>query len=554
MRVPVIFALVAVLGVGSALPAAAARRFTFFGGGWGHGVGLSQYGAYGLARQGWGSGRIVRWFYRGVELRERRPPVSRFRIGLLQNRHRFTLVASRGAYELRLPGGKVVDTVAEGSGRKVIVRRGRYRVRKLNGDLVGDFGSASAPLRAVRRSGSSLIRVVQWGHRLGRGRLQWAMTSRRTAHLVAVLRAEDYLKGLAEVPSSWPAAALRAQAVAARSYAYRGAAGGIRSACSCHLYGDVRSQAYAGWEKEAALDGERWVAAVDGTRRVVAVHDGAVISAFYSSSSGGMTEHSENVWVAALPYLRGRCDPGDYTSANPNRTWSPTLDGAEVASRLGRRGRITRIRVLERGVSGRVIRARVRGRRGDGSTYTFELSGDGLRRALNLRSTRFWVNANRNVTGPIRRKYDRLRCRPGLATSNRRSVEGGSWQRFRRGRIYRHRDRGRTVWLRGAILDKYLEKRAHGGFLGLPYADLRVRRGQRVRFDGGEIYWKKAPGAHEVHGPVLRKYIKVGGPKSRLAFPTTDVRRLADGRLRSRFQHGVITCNPSTDRCRIRYA
>src|SRR5207249_3565900 len=127
-----------------------------------------------------------------------------------------------------------------------------------------------------------------------------------------------YLLGLSEVPSSWPTAALEAQAVAARTYALEKVErlGQHRSFCDCGLYSSTADQVYGGWDKEAAADGARWAAAVARTRHQIVAYHGVPIQAYYSSSSGGHTESNDAVWGGApLPYLRGVCDPGDDTSA-----------------------------------------------------------------------------------------------------------------------------------------------------------------------------------------------------------------------------------------------
>lgn len=546
----------------AARPAGAATTFTFNGAGWGHGIGLSQYGALGLAEDGWGAPRIVRHFYRGSRVVKRDPPKASFRVGLLQNRRVFDLTASSGGFELKLASGTVVDTVDAGDTRRVIVTKGqRFRVRRADGSVVGGkgttWGGADDPLRA-NRTGGGVIRVEQWGHRQGRGFLRFHIVGPQKAHLVAVVEAEEYLYGLGEVPSSWPQAALRAQAIAARTFGYRTVAGG-RGGCACDILGDVRDQAYVGWDKETGTDGERWVAAVDATARKVAVFGGELITAFYSSSSGGFTENIENVWVGATPqpYLRGVCDPGDYVAANPNRTWSVTMTarqaGAKLAAALGWNvKKVTGFSVTRRGVSGRVVLVTVNGKTPAGADTSLSTTGWDLRNALGLKETRFWVNANRNVTGAIRNAYDALNCRPGLATSAGKGIAGGRWQKFESGRMYLHRGRDAVTWVRGAILEKYVSLKAHRGFLGLPFAWKSVAGGKRARFDGGEIYWKKGVGAFEVHGAVLARYLKAGGAPGDLGFPTSDVVTLANGKVRATFQGGRITCAPAGGSCTVK--
>src|SRR5207247_1787603 len=141
-----------------------------------------------------------------------------------------------------------------------------------------------------------------------------------------------------------------------------------------------------------------------------------------------------NVWPgAALPYLRGVCDPGDYTPANPNRVWSASFTakqfGRDISSATGTAvGPVRKVTGVTRGVSGRIIQITVVGKAGQAT-----LTGAEFRSALGLRDDRVWIDSNRNVTGDIRAVYDRLDCAPALAASPRLKVDGGDVQRFAAG-------------------------------------------------------------------------------------------------------------------------
>lgn len=538
--------------------AGAGTTFTFHGSGWGHGIGMSQYGALGLAQRGWGPGRIVRHYFRGSRVEQRDPPLARFRIGLLQHRRVVKLTAAEGSFVLRLTNGTVIETVPEGRSRRVVIRNGQYRIRKPGGALVGGhaWGNDRVHLKVVRRKGA-IVRVAEWGHSLGRGYLRFHIVGSESAHLVAVLGPEVYLFGLGEVPSSWLAAVLAAQAIAARTYAYRvvrnlqanpTAFQARWAACRCDLYGSVADQNYVGWDKEAGSFGSRWVAAVRDTRKRVATYGGAPITAYYSSSSGGHTENIENVWVgsAAQPYLKGVCDPAEDETSNPNEFWDPiTMSGTQIAdalrnSGLGVGSNVRKFTDFVRGVSGRVKSVKV-----VGSARSRVVEGWDLRRILRLRDTRFSVDVNHNIRGRIRDRYDGLNCAPKRAESPGRLIDGGRFQRFQVGRLYLHAGKDVVTWVRGAILTKYVAKRAHNGFLGLPYnwKTIDSGNGQRAWFDGGQILWRTSlTEAFEIHGPVLAKYLEVGG-FAVLRYPTSDVMRSTDGNtLTSTFVKGTIVC------------
>jgi stage II sporulation protein D len=493
------FLLAIVLVPTSAGAASAADSFTFFGSGWGHGLGMSQYGAYGLALDGWRPARILTHFYSGTKVSATQTAPARLRVGLAQGRARYHLRASAGDVDLRLGGpkrGDVVATIPSGETWTVRVVGGTYRIRDAAGKRVGDpVGGPSTNLFASYQPNAARVTIPEAGHTYNRGWIEFNVTdcsSSCAMRLILSIPPQEYLYGLAEVPSSWPRQALQAQAIAARTYAFRRVqtSGQHRTGCNCALYASSADQVYAGWDKESGVDGSRWVAAVDATDGKVVTYQGSLIDAFYSSSSGGYTENNENVWGGSpIAYLRGVCDPGDYTAANPNAVWQVSLSSRQVTSRLGLGiGRVQRFSNVVRGVSGRIVSVVVRG--ADGSKT---IGGGTLRAALGLNDDRVWINADRQVTGQIRRKYDAIGCRPGLPRSKSAKVAGG----------------------------------------------------QRQRFAKATIYFRSGLGAHAIGGAVLGAYLGEGGPGGRLGFPTTDVRTLADGSKRARFEGGVITCDGS---------
>ncbi|MGE5460613.1 MAG: SpoIID/LytB domain-containing protein [Solirubrobacterales bacterium] len=476
---------------------AAPDDFTFYGSGFGHGLGMSQWGAYGLAQEGWSDTRILTHFYSKTRIRQAANVPKTLRIGLTQARSKVRLEAEAGPVDLRFGGRRPGDTIAtipRGETWVLRIASGRYKIIDANGRAVGDpVGGSANDLYAIFESNDARLHVPEALHTYAHGFVEFNLYDCNPAcsmRLVLVVDPERYLYGLGEVPSSWPKGALRAQAIAARSYALRKAAAGQhRAICNCALYASSYDQVYAGWDKESGLDGDRWVAAVDDTAGQVVEYQGDVIQAFYMSSSGGYTEDNENVWGGTpIEYLRGVCDPGDYTSANPSATWQVTLSASDVTQQLSLGiGTVTGFTNVARGISGRIVQATVQGENG-----TASVSGATLRSALGLRDDRVWINRDRQVTGDIRVKYDAMNCSPGLATSRQVRVAGGS----------------------------------------------------RQVFEDSTIYFADGPGAHALHGSVLTFFKEHGGPGGSLGFPTSDVRRMANGNERASFEHGVITCRP----------
>jgi SpoIID/LytB domain protein len=483
-------ALVATVPIADAASQPAApTSFVFHGSGYGHGIGMSQYGAFGLAQQGWSATEIVRHYYSGVKVVRQKPPDPTISVGLLQNTGSVRLEGTAGPFDLILESGELVESVPAGSRRTIEITSERtYRVLAADGTIVGDRTWGGPANDLLARVGAGRIRVTEWGHDVAHGELRFDIVANGKAHLVAAMPPEEYLLGLAEVPSSWPKEALGAQAIAGRTYAYWRLAGPPRAGCSCDVFSSTADQNYTGWDKEAAEGGTRWVAAVQETSGRVITYGGGYIYAVYSSSSGGHTENIESVWPAAEahPYLRGVCDPGDMVEANPSRFWTVEFAPAEVTADLkpvtGDIGQVVGFENFERGVSGRVTYLTVLGTGG-----TAVVEGWDVRSGLSLKDTRFAVNQNLNITGDIRATYDHLRCAPGRAVTAQQSVKGGSWQGFVGGRLYDNDARASVTWLRGPMLRKYLEIGGPTSKLGLPYRVKKMKKGTRGSFDRGTI-------------------------------------------------------------------
>jgi stage II sporulation protein D len=357
------FALVPVGAASSAVNQAALTKPTFVikGRGWGHGVGLSQYGAYGLALKGTGYDKILAHYYPGTSLGP--APLSKVRVLLAEGRKSVT-VASQGQLRVRdgdgalhlLPAGSY--TFGPGFSIKVA---GAAKPKRLKGPLL--FLPGSFPI-SVGRPYRGQIQVVSQA-----GRLQ----------VINILGLEAYLYGVvpSEVPTHWPAEALKAQAVVARSYALSSR----KIGAAFDLYSDTRSQVYLGVEEEERPTNE----AVDETAGDVLLYQGQVARTYYHSTSGGRTSAIGDAWPGSrpVPYLVSVPDPQD--SLSPHHRWGPfVFAGKKIAAAVKARGALIDVTTTAN-ASGRVQSVTALTNLGQ---WTAE--GTQVREALGLRST--WFN------------------------------------------------------------------------------------------------------------------------------------------------------------------
>jgi stage II sporulation protein D len=375
--------LALVVACAAAAPAHGASRLVVRGAGFGHGVGMSQYGAMGYAQRGAGHATILRHFYTGTRIGEL-AGASEVRV-LLKTASRISFSGAA-----RVAGGRALDPARTYTAVRAV--GGNVALRAPSGRTLATY---AAPLTITGAAGGFRLRgPAQNGISDGRyrGSLQLRPGALRGMSAVNAVSLEDYLRGVVpgEMPASWPAAALRAQAVAARTYAIATSKDGD----GFDQYADTRSQMYTG------IAGERPTtdAAVAATRGEVVVHGTKPIVTYYFSTSGGRTENVENSFLGAtpVPWLVSVADP--YDAVSPRHRWSKTLTLPSARRRLGSllKGSLRQIKVLRRGRSPRVVSAEVVGSRG-----RTRVSGPQLRARLDLFDTwaRFTVVTARATRG-----------------------------------------------------------------------------------------------------------------------------------------------------------
>jgi stage II sporulation protein D len=359
----VLTAVVLALGVTAA--ARAAATFSIRGGGDGHGIGMSQYGADGYALHGATYQFILAHYYQGTSL------------GTTSPERTVTVLLATGTGSF----SGATSAVGSGSGRATLHAATTYDVTPASGRgvqlttasgaLVGTF---PAPLTV---SGPAPLQVPHLG--AYRGSLKFYPTAGGVETVNAV-GLDDYVRGVvaAEMPAGWPSAALDAQAVAARTYAITATVG----AADYELYSDTRSQMYGGVSAETPSTD----AAVAATAGQIVTYDGQPAVTYFFSSSGGYTESIQNVWTGSTPepWLVGVPDPYDGAAGDPYHSWSSQMSLAAAARKLGGlvKGSLIGIQVTRHGVSPRIVSAEVVGTRGSTS-----VSGTQLQSSFGLDST-----------------------------------------------------------------------------------------------------------------------------------------------------------------------
>jgi len=333
--------------------------YVLSGGGYGHGVGLNQYGALGQAKANRTYKDILAFYYPGTTMTK--AALSTVRV-LIADGRPSVKIGSTAAFTVTDATG-IITPVAAGE----IVLKPNLKVM-----VAGNAKALPGPLSFTPAKGSTLT-LDGKGFR---GALR-ATTVAKGLQIVDIVALDEYLLGVVpgEMPKEWPAAALEAQAVAARSYALAS----IVKNRDFDLYADPRSQMYYGVSAESPTT----TAAVKATKGDILTFGGKVATTFYYSSSGGRTASSEDVFGLALPYLQSRPDPWD--DGSPYHRWAPrSFTAATLAAAFGVSAPVVDVVVVPT-VSGRPASVTLIKKTGE----KILLKAADVRARLGLRSTAF---------------------------------------------------------------------------------------------------------------------------------------------------------------------
>lgn len=469
------------------------------GAGWGHGKGMSQWGAYGAADAGLSYRQILAFYYPTTTV-STLAAGTRLRVLISADDDGRLDVAPATGLLIKDAAG-TTWTLPSGSNyrRWRISRSGSSRVlHYLNAS--GTWVKKSTPLSASRNwavsnpdRGYVTVRLPGGSYRDLRDRV-WLRFLGTGARTVNSLTMENYLRSVvpSEMPASWPAAAVQAQSVAARSYAARYLVRPLTSVydiCDttyCQVY---RGLATRSGSTRTVHEYEASTAAAQDTAGQVLRSGTAIALTMFSSSNGG--------WSAdgGTPYLVAKEDP--YDGRMRNQAWSQAVSSARIQKLFPSIGTFRALKIVDRDGSGSW------GGRVDtvtlvGSSGSVTVSGGTFKSRLGLRERLFHAVA-------------------GLAPGT------GNWDRWQS-------LGGTTSWV-GAPIS----------------SEVKVAGGLAARFDGASLYWSSGTGSHYLTGALIGAYARAGGPAGDLGFPRTDTEK-GDGYVRAYFQKGRITC-PTGKEC-----
>ena len=360
------------------------KSFSFKGHGYGHGIGMSQYGAEGGARAGKSYTSILDHFYPGTGLGSKSGTI---RALVTADSTDSVMIEGRSGLKLRyVASGKTLTLPDSIGGKKVI----RWSIDPLASDkkkstLRYRTSSTWTTYKSTTWTGAAQFEASTMDLVLPSGPDRTYRTALRSAlpksgatnrDTVNALSIENYTRGVVarEVPSGWHAEALKAQAVAARTY-------GVRAITSSRHYDicDTTScQVYGGADAEAASTDK----AVSATAGKILTYGGKPALAQFSSSSGGYSAEGSQ------PYLKAVSDPWDDWSGNANHDWTKSVSASTIQSKYSSIGTLKSMQVTKRNGhgdwGGRVTSLELKGSKG-----TKTISGNDARSAFGLKSSWF---------------------------------------------------------------------------------------------------------------------------------------------------------------------
>jgi SpoIID/LytB domain protein len=305
-------------------------RFIITGSGFGHGVGLSQIGAEGMALEGKSASDILTYYFPGTQVTTT-PITQDIRVNIA---HLSTYQAITGT-NLQLFKGDpstIANPIPQGATLKFAV------VGKVISPTITIKGTPTqilAPNALFTVKWDGIIKVA--GISLKYGSVGLRVVAGKMEVTTTMKLDTEYIYGISEMSSAWPTAAIQSQAIASRTYGLSRMSS-IRKECDCNVYNTIYDQNYVGYSKESEpTNGALWKAAVDATAGMSIAYNGAPINVYFFSSSGGTTQRSEDVWGTAFPYLTNVPDPYSLDLVlNPTYShWQRVINQSDMSAAFG---------------------------------------------------------------------------------------------------------------------------------------------------------------------------------------------------------------------------
>ena len=327
--------------------------FNFAGAGYGHGVGMSQIGAKARAVAGESATAILKYYYRNIEVL----PVidtATIRVNIGHSLKSANFVTTSSGTSLQLFNGEnLVATIGNKKSLSLSLATDQKNIQGFSASLLTlRWSGGVTPVVTFTGGGSTdKYRYGEIQIRVVKGALE--VTNSLALH-------DEYLLGISEVASNWPAAVLEAQTIAARSYALS-KMGNIKASCDCHLYAHIADQNFVGYAKESeAKIGKLWRAAVlrtniDSSTGLAILSAGKPVQAYYFSSSGGATQTTADAWGGYTAYTQSVPDSASVDVAlNPRfASWKASSTQALVAAAFGLPN-VTELEIMSRNSAGAV--------------------------------------------------------------------------------------------------------------------------------------------------------------------------------------------------------
>lgn len=366
------------------------QSFSFSGAGYGHGVGMSQMGARARALSGESATAILNYYYKDVVV----APIvdtQTIRVNIGHLLKSISFVSTTPDSQIQIFSGDIAGATDIAPLLTFTTKQKASMRIESDGRLTGPV---AGNIFTVRWSGpNSFITFTQPGSavRYRYGQIQVKIVKGAFEVTNSLSLHDEYLWGISEMSSAWPAAALEAQVIASRSYALS-KLGAIKAACDCHLYSHIADQNFVGYSKEIEPKiGQLWKAAVirtnvDTSTSLAILANGKPIQAYFFSSSGGATQTTFDAWGQSTTYTQSVADPvGLDPKINPRfANWKASAT-QELVAKAFLLPEIVSLEIVSRNSAGAVTY--IKGTSADGSTKI--LRGDTFRSRVKIPSPYF---------------------------------------------------------------------------------------------------------------------------------------------------------------------